>query len=165
MWIYPAAAKALDYNLHKEGIRIIPYQQADAGMFAKVANELGISWCCVGDDDDNRSKVENKLRDLFSGAMETDRIFFPYRNIEINLLQNGFNGFYERYMPPQNLKKIEKKSGEPGYWLEYYKNLPGHAKTRAAADIAVELEDSDSGSVTPEIRSVIQKVVSLVRGE
>ena len=68
MRTYPAAAKALDYNLHKEGIRIIPYQQADAGMFAKVANELGISWCCVGDDDDNRSKVENKLRNLLNGA-------------------------------------------------------------------------------------------------
>ena len=163
MWIYPAAAKALGYNLHKEGIRIIPYQQADAGMFAKVASELGISWCCVGDDDDNRSKVENKLRDLLNGAMETDRILFPYQNIDINLLQNGFNDVYERHMSLQNLKRIEKKSGEPGYWLEYYENLPRRAKTRAAADIAVELEDSDSRSVTPEIRFVIQKVVSLAK--
>ncbi len=58
-------------------------------MFAKAADELGILWCCVGDDDDNRSKVENKLRNLLNGAMETDRILFPYRNIDINLLQNG----------------------------------------------------------------------------
>ena len=72
-WVYPAAARALDLNLHREGVRVVEFSQSDAGMLTKVANALGIPWYCVGDDDNERTKVEPQLRLHLSGAEEAHR--------------------------------------------------------------------------------------------
>ncbi len=67
-------------------------------------------------------------------------------------------------MPNQNLSKIEKQPSDPDYWTEYAKNLPRRAKTHAAADVAVEMEQRGVQGVTKEIRDVLNKVISLAGG-
>lgn len=137
-WVYPAAARALGKNLHREGVRVVEFRQSDVGMLAKVANELGISWYCVGDDDNNRARDEPKLRANLAGATESERFAFPYPNMEEHLKVNGYADVYQRYRKGQ--------------------------KTRAAAEIAVEMEGRGEAGVTPEIRDVLEKVLSLSRG-
>lgn len=131
---------------------------------AKIANALGIPWYCVGDDDTNRAKDEPKLRQNLAGAEEADKFVFPYPDIEVNLLRNGYAGVYRNHMPSQNLTKMTKAPGDAGYWLEYAKQLPNRAKTRAATEVALEMEARGQPGVTPEIRSALEKVVSLARG-
>lgn len=163
-WIYPAAARALGKDLHREGVRVVEYRQTDVGLLTKIANELGIEWYCVGDDDAERSKTEPKVKTNLGNASEADRLIFPYINIEIHLLSNGYENIYEHHMPTQNLSKIKKQRGTPDYWTEYAKNLPGRAKTRAAADVAVEMENHRRAGVTEEIRNILDKVISLAGG-
>ena len=162
-WIYPAAARALGMNLHAEGIRLVEYRQSDVEMLAKIANALGILWYCIGDDDTNRSREEPKLKRHLEGAAEADRFAFPYPDIEINLLRNGYEAVYSRNMPGQNLRKITTTRGEQGYWREYATHLPARAKTRAAAAVAIEMESRGETGVSPEIRDVLERVVSLAR--
>ena len=161
-WVYPAAARALGINLHRKGVRLVEYRHSDVGMLTKVANALGISWYCVGDDDDNRQRKEKKLKSNLDGAKEADRFGFPYRNIEVNLLENGYDSVYSRHMPEQNLKKITKQREEPDYWQEYASKL--RYKPRAAADAAIEIERRGEEGVTREIRLVLEKAVSLAAG-
>ena len=136
-WVYPAAARALGLNLHREGIRVVEFRQSDVGMLAKVANALGISWYCVGDDDNNRANDEPKLQRNLGGAQEADRFAFPYPDMEKHLQANGYKEVYGRHR-----KKY---------------------KTRAAAEVAIEMEDRGEAGVTPEIRGVLAKVVSLAQ--
>ena len=164
-WVYPAAARALGLNLHREGIRVVEFSQSDAAMLAKVANALGIGWYLVGDDDGERTKEERRLKGHLDGAGEADRFVFPYPNIEVHLLRNGYETVYSPHMAQQNLRKLTKQPGDPGYWQEYAANLPGRAKTRAAADVAIEMEHRSSAGVTSEIRGVLEKAVSLARGD
>ena len=161
-WIYPAAARALDIDLHREGVRTVEYGQSDVGLLAKVADALGIAWYCVGDGDDEEKKTRTKLDGLDS-SHETDRVVFPYRNIEIHLLENGYGNVYDGFMPDQNRNKIGKRPGEKGYWIEYARHLPGRAKTRAAAEVAVKMENGGEDAVTKEIRAVLDRAVSLAR--
>ena len=163
-WVYPAAARALDLNLHREGVRVVEFSQTDVGMLAKIANALGIPWYCVGDDDDQRRKVEPKLEANLNGAEEADRFAFPYPTIEVNLLRNGYVDAYRKFMPQQNLRKITRASDDPDYWVEYAANLPKRGKTRGAAEVALEMEARGKAGVTPEIRSVLDRVVALARG-
>ena len=163
-WVYPAAARALGMNLHREGVRVVEFSQSDVGMLAKVANALGIPWYCVGDDDNKRTKVEPKLRMNLDSAEEVDRFVFPYPNTEVNLLRNGYIDVYRNYMPQQNLRQIAKAPGDPGYWVQYATKLPKRNKTRAAAEVAVEMEDRGSAGVPAEIRDVLKKVVGLSQG-
>ena len=145
-------------------MRVVEYRQTDVGLLTKIANALGIEWYCVGDDDTERRNTERKVKANLSGASETDRLIFPYIDIESHLLGNGYDAIYAPYMPVQNLSKIKKQIGDPDYWTEYAKNLPGRAKTRAAADVAVEMEQRGVQGVTKEIRDVLDKVISLAGG-
>ena len=138
-WVYPAAARALGMNLHREGVRVVEFRQSDVGMLAKVANELGIPWYCVGDNDDNRAKEELKLKANLAGARASDRFAFPYPNMEEHLKANGYAEVYTRYRKKQ--------------------------KTRAAAEIAIAMEARGAAGVTTKIRDVLEKVVSLSKGE
>lgn len=132
-------------------------------MLAKVANALGISWYCVGDDDGKRAKVEPVLKRHLDGADEVDRFVFPYRNIEVNLLRHGHAAIYQNRMPQQNLRKLKKTPGDPGYWEDFAAKLPGRAKTRAASEVAIKIEAGGGSGVTPEIRDVLEKVVAAAR--
>jgi len=137
-WVYPAAARALGMNLHREGVRVVEFRQSDVGMLAKVANQLGIPWYCVGDDDSNRAKDEPRLRENLAGARESERFAFPYPNMEEHLKANGYAEVYRRHRKGQ--------------------------KTRAAAEVAIEMEGREEAGVTLEIRDVLEKALSLARG-
>lgn len=136
-WVYPAAARALDFNLHREGVRVVEFRQSDVGMLTKTANALGIPWYCVGDDDTNRARDEAKLKQNLGGSEEADRFVFPYPDIEQHLKANGYANVYQRYRTRQ--------------------------KTRAAADVAIEMEGRGKAGVTSEIQAALEKVVSLAR--
>ena len=90
-WVYSAAARAMGLNLHREGVRLVEYRQADVGLMAKVANALGIAWFCVGDDDGERNNTEPKVRANLGSATVENRIAFPYSDIENHLLSNGYD--------------------------------------------------------------------------
>ena len=163
--LHPAAARALDKDLHREGVRVVEYRQTDVGLLTKIANALGIAWYCVGDDDSQRQKTEAKVKENSGSANYADRLVFPYIDIEIHLLGNGYDGIYAPFMPEQNLAKMEKEPSDPDYWIEYAKNLPKKAKTHAAADVAVEMENRGTAGVSEEIRNILDKVISLAGGE
>ena len=134
-WVYPAAARALDLNLHREGVRVVEYRQSDIGMLTKIANALGIPWYCVGDDDTNQPKDKPKLEKNLGSAEEVDRFVFPYPDIEQHLKANDYADVYNQH---------RKKH-----------------KTRAAAAVAIEMERRGKTGVTSEICDVLHKVVSL----
>jgi putative ATP-dependent endonuclease of OLD family len=163
-WIFPAAARALKVDLHREGVRVVEYSQSDVGLLAKVANALGIPWYCVIDDDSGRSKYEDSVKANLGLAEEGERIALPYRSPETHLLENGFDPIYAPLMPPQNLARVQTAPGAPGYWAEYADNLPQRAKTRGAAAAALEMEMRGAGSVTAVLKGVIDKVASLAKG-
>ena len=164
IWVYSAAARALGFNLHREGVRLVALAQSDAGMLAKIASTFGIDWYCVGDDDDGRRKIESQLRSTPKPASERDRTVFPYPDIETHLLIHGYDTVYRKHMPKQNLQKITIRRNDPGYWKEYARQLPNRAKARAAAEVAIEMERRGESGVSPEIGAVVRAVVQLAKG-
>ena len=164
IWVYSAAARALGFNLHREGVRLVALAQSDAGMLAKIASAFGIHWYCVGDDDDGRRKIESQLRSAPRLESGGDRSVFPYPDIETHLLSNGYDTVYRNHMPMQNLQKISAEPNDPGYWREYARQLPRRAKARAAAEVAIEMEILGKSGVSPEIRAIVLEVVRLAQG-
>lgn len=163
-WLFPAAARAIGVHLHRAGVRVVEYSQTDVGLLAKVANELGIPWYCVVDDDSGRAKYETAVLGNLGGAAAQDRLCLPYPNAEIHLLSNGYDSVYAPLMPAQNLARVTKSAGDAGYWEEYAAHLPSKAKTRGAAAVAMEMEARGPAGVTSEIQALLNKVVSLAGG-
>lgn len=165
-WVYTAAARALGHILNREGICVVEYKQADIGLFSKVANSLGIRWFCVGDDDTERIKTERGVKDNLGSAHLKDRLTFPYQNLEIHLLSNGYEEVYDRHIPLESKSRIGSDRTDSNYWIEYAKIIARRsgAKTRGAADVGIEMEKRGESGVTAEIREIVHKVVTLARG-
>lgn len=163
-WIYPAAARAIHLDLHREGVRLVEYRQSDVGLLAKVANALGIAWYCVGDDDTERPNTERKVNQNLKGAKVSERVVFPYENMEIHLLSNGYDSVYDQFMPEENRRRITAHPEKSGYWSDYSGHFPSRKKTRAAGEVAVEMVNRGKRGVTKEIRRVLKKAVFLARG-
>ncbi len=163
--VYEAAARACELDLHKEGVRLVEFAQSDISTLAKVANALGIAWYCVGDNDRQKVKVENALRKACGGTLEEGKCEFPYPNLECHLASNGFKDVYSLYMKNQGTNEIKLKPDEPGYWEKFIDGIQRGGKTKAAADIALKWTQSDSPSVTPEIRSVLEKAIVFAGGD
>lgn len=138
-WIYRAAARALDMDLHREGVRLVEYRQSDVGVLTKIANALGIVWYCVADNDKQGEDSAKAVRKNLGSAGEADRLVLPYKDMETHLKSNGYDGVYARFGKGR--------------------------KPRAAAVAAAELEKRGEQGVTAEIRAVLEKAVSLARGE
>ena len=70
---------------------------------------------------------------------------------------------YDRHIPHGSKANISVPPGHPEYWAEYARIISKRsgAKTRGAADVAVEMERLGEQSVTSEIRAVLDKVISL----
>lgn len=163
-WVFPSAARALDINLDREGVSVVEYGQSDVGLFAKIANSLGVQWYCVADNDQRGQTTRQTVRKHLGRADEADRLVLPYADIETNLLNNGYENVYDSHMPHQNREKIGSQPGDLEYLFEFAENFPRRNKTRAAADVAVEMEGRGEQGVPAEIRAVLNKVLTLARG-
>lgn len=161
VWIFPAAARASGIDLHQKGVRVVEYSQSDVGLLAKVANALGIPWYCVMDDDSGRRKYEAAVKANLGSAKESDRLVLPYPNLETHLLPSGYAPQYAPFMSAQNLAKMKKAEGDPGYWEEFASHLPSQAKTRGAAAVAAEMERHGAVGVTAELTDILTKAVTL----
>lgn len=154
------AAEALGIDLERAGVRCVEYSQTDVGMLAKVANQLGIAWYCVVDNDSGRKKYERKIKDQLNGVPEVDRIVFPYKNVERFLCDTGFGSVYETRMSAQKTQPTSVK-GTTAYWDEVLNALPNScSKPAAVLDAVLEMK-ANPARVAKELRDVLDKAVAL----
>ncbi len=159
--LFTGAAEILEIDFERAGVRCVEYSQSNVGMLAKIANQLGIAWYCVMDNDDaGKRKYEPKVRDQLNGIAETDRMVLPYKNVELFLCENGFGELYESRMSQQKTQPASPK-GTPNYCEEVLEALPnGYSKPEIALE-AVEIMREDKSKVPPVLKEILEKVVAL----
>ena len=154
------AAEALGLELERDGVRCVEFSQTDVGMLSKVANQLGIAWYCVIDDDSGRKKYENKVKREIGVAPEADRIVFPYRDVERFLCDYGFGDLYEARMSDQKPSPTSPH-GTPAYWDEVLNALPrSYSKPAVAVDAVLKMKAGEL-PVPSAVRSILEKATSL----
>lgn len=153
-------AESLGLDLERAGVRLVEYSQTDVGMLAKVANQLGITWYFVGDDDSGRKKYEGKVRAQLGSATEGEPLVFPYTNVEVFLCDNGFGDLYEARMSSQKPKPTSPK-GTADYWKEVLNALPkGNSKPAVALEAVLRMKAGDV-PVPGELKSILEKAIAL----
>ena len=159
------AAEALGLNLERKGVCCIEYSQTDVGMLAKIANQLGIPWYCVMDDDQGGKKYEDRVRDQLAHADEADRLTMPYGNVELLLCKNGFGDIYTRQMSPQKHQPTAAQ-GSAKYWHQVLDALPtrGFSKPAAAAEAVERMTQATDPAPVPEpLAKILDKAVELAK--
>ena len=154
------AAEALDVDLDRAGVRCVEFSQTDVGMLARVANNLGIIWYCVLDDDQGRGKYEQRVREQFGVAEEEERLTIPYKNVERLLCETGFGDLYESRISSQKPQPTSP-TGTPDYWNEVLNALPKrYSKPEIAAEAAARMAAGQT-PVPEVLSSILNKPIEL----
>ena len=156
------AAEVLGLDLDRAGVFCVEYSQTNVGMLAKVANQLGIAWYCVMDDDSGRSKYERAVRAQLNGEPEADRLASPYENIELLLCESGFGDLYEKRMSQQKDRPSAQKD-TPAYWREVLPALPkGYSKPEIASEAVARMLASENAMPVPNtLEQILHKAIEL----
>lgn len=158
--VMTGAAEALGLNLDRAGVCCVEYSQTDVGMLAKVANQLGIAWYCVIDDDSGRRTYERSVRRQIASAPEGDRIATTYENMEQLLCESGFGDLYEHHVSAQDiLRAAERNTTE--YWRKVLK--AGSFRKPEVATQAVErmTMPEEPTPVPAPVKTILSKAMEL----
>ena len=162
MTLLPELARALSLSFEKSGVRCVQYRQADIELFIKVADDFGISWCVMPDDDDQGKKDQKKARDSLNGRAEADILYVPpQKDIERVLCDAGFEHVYEarRSARKQIGSPITAAKGTPAYWNQLLKVMERGYKPAAAHQVAAEIHAG--AAVPPFLESVVRGAIKL----
>ncbi len=158
--LFAGAAEALSLDIERAGVRCVEFSQTDVGMLAKVANNLGIVWYCVLDNDSGRKKYESCLKNQFGTVPEADRLTIPYSNVERMLCDNGFGHLYEALMSPQKGQPKSPKSTS-AYWAEVLEALPKRYSKPEVAAKAAALMTAKCIPVPAEVSNILNRAKAL----
>ncbi len=154
--LFAGAARVMDRDLDRAGVRLVKITGAGPEMFVKAAEALGIRWRCVVDDDDAGRRYRRSIAKVVGQEAAARRVSSPYVSPEECLLDGGFDELYERRptvgdrppsVRPQSLKTVPKRGTKP-----------------AAAAEAVELIEADPDRLPAAIRDIVSDVLA-VAGE
>ena len=160
--LFSGAAEALDYDIERKGVRCVEFSQTDVGMLIKVADQLGIEWYCVLDDDRAGRNYERAVRAQHGGDASS-RLIMPYQNVEQYLCEHGFGDIYESEMSTQK-SPPSAPTGTAEYWQQVLAALPsrGYSKPRAALEAVLRMKAKEA-PVPELLRSILDRSVELAR--
>ena len=161
--IVPEAARGLQKDLHRLGIRFVTYQTGISLETAlKVAEGLGIKWVVLTDNDQMGRTNQGITRNYLNGRVEADTLFvMPQATIEQYLCQNGFLTVYENLLSDQPRRNLTVLPGDPDYPRQVAEVLPSKYKTQAAQEIGLLLSGPTRQPVPQLIQDVIDAAIKL----
>ena len=159
--LFTGVAEALERDLERKGVRCVEFSHTDVGMLAKVANQLGIAWFCVLDNDSGRTKYEKRLKAQLDGADIADRIVMPYKNVELFLCENGFGDLYESRMSSQK-PSPSSDQGTLEYWKEVLDASSRYSKPEIAAEAVAKMTAPENNLLVPKpLVDILDKAIDL----
>lgn len=161
--VFVECADILGVNFNQLSIRVVEYSQAGGpGIFIKTADELGIEWHIVADNDTTGQKYIQSAVALLNNRNETSHISkLKSPNTDVLLCRAGFGKPYRDGIPCNKVSELTATEGSDAYWDQVYKivNGLGRFSKPAAAIEAIELIRQQGASAVPaEIKSIIEKI-------
>jgi putative ATP-dependent endonuclease of OLD family len=163
--LLPELARVLGCNLERAGVRCVPFSNAGLEVFLKVANDFGIRWCVLSDNDQQGTANQRKARAYLQGANLSDALHVMQEpDIEQYLCSCGFGAVYESLLSAQTRLKITVPPGDPSYWQQVIKAISNSIVKPAAAQQVVASIQNNSNPVPPLLEQVIRSAVRLAEG-
>ena len=160
--LFEGVAEALGKQLERAGVHCVESAPPDPEVLCGAANQLGIRWCAVFDDDGAGRDYRDKVKKHLDGVALDQRVALPYVSPELFLCEHGFGDVYEKRMSAQKQQPTSQR-GTRDYWREVIKALPkGYSKPEAAAEAAEEMIAKPE-RVPEELARIVERAISLAQ--
>jgi putative ATP-dependent endonuclease of OLD family len=131
----------------------------------KLADQLGIEWLVVADQDEKGNNYIESAKNQLAGRDEQAHLHqLEHGVIEVFFCMNGYGSIFEENKSEQKITKnpiTADKNTEPlNYWEQVVK-VQSLTKPQAALAIVEEIEKPNSAGVPQQIQHIINQAISL----
>ena len=163
--IFNECGRILGYSLFSEGICCVEYAQSGVEKFIKLADQLGIEWLVVADNDQQGEQYLQSSKRFLNGRLDRRYLYLLlHGDIEVFLCMEGYGAIFEENISPQKQKSIQAQKGTIDYWRQVVMARSSNfSKPKAALAVVEEIEKNGPSGVPDQIRQIIESALKLAQ--
>lgn len=155
--VFQEAARILDHDLFSEGVCCFEYTKVGVARFIKLADQLGIDWIIVADNDAAGKGYVNSAKQQLGTRQKDNHIRqLPDENIELFLCKQGQGSIYEQNISAQKKNSITAGKGTPDYWKQVIGALNDKGKPQIASEVMEAMENAGAATIPSFIKETIE---------
>ena len=155
-------ARAMKHDLYADGISLIEFSQVGVEKLIKLADQLGIEWFTLVDNDKEGNNYEASAREQIGARNESDHIRkLDHGNMEVFLCMEGFGDVYEATISKQKENDIKADKGTLEYWQQVVKAQERKSKPTNSLAVAGKIVAGGQDMVPKLLVEVIEQAQSL----
>ena len=156
--------RAMGYDLYADGVSCIEFSQVGVDKFIKLADQFGIEWFVLADNDPAGENYANSAREQLGSRREEDHIrLLEHGVMEVFLCMEGFGDIYKENISPQKQEGITAEEGTLEYWRQVVNAQQKNSKPRNSFAVAEQMVDRGKESVPNLLQEVVEQVRELAR--
>lgn len=157
--LMPGCAQAMGYDLYADGVSCIEFSQIGVEKFVKLADQLGINWFVLVDNDTEGKKYKRTAVSQLDGRQETNHIrLLDHGTMEVFLCMEGFGGIYESSISAQKKKQVIANKGTLDYWRQVLNAQKKNSKPKNSIAVVEKMVKGDIG-----VPNLLQEVIEQAR--
>lgn len=161
--LIPECARAMGYDLYAEGVSCIEFSHVGVEKYIKLANQLGIEWFVLVDNDAEGTRYKRSASNQLDGRKEEDHIrLLDHGTMEVFLCMEGFGEIYKDNISNQNEDNIVAKPNTLDYWQQVTKNQ-GKSKPKNSLAVAEKINAGGAESIPRLLQEVIEQTRKLAQ--
>jgi putative ATP-dependent endonuclease of OLD family len=157
-------ARAMGHDLYADGVSCIEFAQVGVEKFIKLADQLGIEWFVLADNDAEGKKYHTSAKVCLGARNENHHIrVLDHGMMEVFLCVEGFGDVYEASIADQKKNAVTAKKGSLQYWQQVVQAQQRNSKAKNALIVAEKIVAGGSTAVPKPLREVIDQARKLAR--
>ena len=151
-------------DLFAEGVSCIEFAQIGVEKLIKLADQLGIEWFVLSDNDPEGIKYNATAKAMLSGRDEAKHIrLLDHGHMEVFLGMEGLGEPYKNSISPQKAENITAAEGTIEYWEQVCKAQASKTKIINSRKVLDLISVGGASAVPTLLRDVIQQSMNLAR--
>ena len=162
--LVPECARAMGYDLYADGVSCMEYTQIGVDKLIRLADQLGIEWFVLADNDPSGKKYEKSAKNMLNGRNASGHVrVIEHGDMEMFLCMSGFGDIYEKTISRQNKGKITAKANSLDYWKQVSTFQENNSKTRNMLAVSERMVERGRDGVPQTLQDLVERARALAK--
>ncbi len=154
-------ARVMGRDLYAGGVSCIEFAHVGVEKFIKLADQLGIEWFVLADNDSAGRKFKRTALRQIKSREEREHVqLLDHGNMEVFLCKEGFGDVYEKGVSGRKRKTVTAKKNSSAYWKQVSK-AQSAGKPERVLDVVERIREHGRETVPDLIKRVIEQAIGL----
>lgn len=163
--VFNECARINGHDLSSEGVCCVEFSTASVEQFIKLADQLGIDWIVVADNDPQGEQYLQTASAHLNGRPQGQHLHkLNHGDMETFMCMEGYGALFKANISPQKQINITEKSGTPKYWKQVIDaRQRSFTKPKAMIAICKKIEENGPSGVPEQIVQIVDIALQLAK--